>query len=148
MPPRRRRRLVLLLALPLLASCAQTQSTRTETNANHSAVSSTPPFETREPERYRATRIITTVRAGAEPVVTKNTIARDGELRRDESVALGRRYVLLVSTEGKFLLFPEEKLFAAVGNEQSGEAAGAGEQDSDTSPDRLLHTELISMSYE
>jgi outer membrane lipoprotein-sorting protein len=84
------------------------------------------------------------VSAGAEPVVTKNSIARDGELRRDESETLGRRYVLLVSADGKFLLFPDEKVFASVANED----AAAGEQDSDTSPDRLLHTELLTTSYE
>ncbi len=136
--------LVVSLALPLLISCAQTQTSRLPTNASHSAVSSTPPFETREPERYRATRITTTVSAGATPVVTKNSIARDGELRRDESETLGRRYVLLVSADGKFLLFPDEKVFASVPNED----AGAADQDSDTSPDRLLHTEPLTTSFE
>jgi outer membrane lipoprotein-sorting protein len=88
------------------------------------------------------------VSAGAEPVVTKNFIARDGELRRDESETLARPYALLVTAEGKFLLFPDLKLFASVANKQLGEETLPGEQDSDTSPDRLLHTELLTMSYE
>ena len=131
-------------ALLVTAACAANQRAVTETNANETVVSSTPPFQTEEPERYRATRTVTSTNAAGETVVTKYVIARDGELRRDESETLGRRYVVLVSAEGKFLLLPADKLFAAVPDQET----DTGEEEADNSPDRLLHTELLTSSYE
>ena len=63
-----------------------------------------PPFSTKEPERYQAARIVTTVeyRNGAadsapETVITKVLIARDGEKRREEYNSAGntRHFALL-----------------------------------------------------
>lgn len=142
----RARALVLLVAsaLFLFASCAANPRSVPETNANHNVVSSTPPFETKEPERYSATRVIMTVVAGEQPVVAKSLIARNGELRRDESETLGQRVVLLVLAEEKFLLLPDEKLFASVPDAD----VNSEEGESDVSPDRLLHEDLLTTSYE
>ena len=123
-------------------ACAQNQKVATETNAN--AISSTPPFETAEPERYRATRTITTTAPNREPLVTKYSTARDGELRREESASSGQRVVYLTLADGRFVLLPDEKIYAAVTNE----ALNTGEQDAETSPDRLLHTELVTPGYQ
>ena len=131
-------------ALLFAASCAANQKVTTETTANDTVVSSTPPFQTAEPERYHATRTITTTNAGGETVITKNLIARDGELRRDESETAGQRVVYLTLTDGAFVLLPTEKLFAVVNNTQG----GSNEPDSETAPDRLLHTELITTGYQ
>jgi outer membrane lipoprotein-sorting protein len=128
----------------LFASCAQNQKVGADPNANATIVSATPPFETEEPQRYRATRTITTVSAGGQTVTTKNSIARDGELRRDESENNGQRVVYLTLPEGRFVLLPDEKLFAAATNE----AANNNEEPSETSPDRLLHTEMVTPSYQ
>src|SRR5436309_4738217 len=64
---------------------------KTANSSNQNEVSSVPPFSTKEPERYQAARIVTTVeyRNGAadsapETVITKVLIARDGEKRREE----------------------------------------------------------------
>jgi outer membrane lipoprotein-sorting protein len=128
----------------LIAACAQTQKTGTETNANDTVVSSTPPFQTQEPERYRATRTTTIVSAAGQTLVTKSSLARDGELRRDETETAGHRVIYLSLPDGRFVLLPEDKTFAAVTNED----LSSVEQDSETSPDRLLHTETISTAYE
>lgn len=125
------------------SGCSQGQKVATETATSETIVSSTPPFQSREPERYRATRTITTVNARGETVVTKNLIARDGELRRDESETAGLRVVYLTLPEGRFVLLPDQKLFASVSNEDM----NTGE-DSETSPDRLLHTESVTTSYQ
>jgi outer membrane lipoprotein-sorting protein len=140
----RRTTLLSFAAATMLFSvaCAQNQKVATETNAN--TISSTPPFETNEPERYRATRIITIVAANGQTLVTKYSIARDGDLRRDESDSTGQHVVYLTLAEERFVLFPDEKIFAAVTNED----LNTGEQEAETSPDRLLHTELVTPGYQ
>jgi hypothetical protein len=131
-------------AILITGACAQNQKLTTETNANATVVSSTPPFETEEPERYRAIRTITTVAADGQTIVTKYFMARDGESRRDESASSGQRVVYLTLPEGTFVLLPEEKIYAALAPEE----LNAGAEESETSPDRLLHTELITPGYQ
>ena len=132
---------IAIATLLLCVACAQNQKLANETNAN--AISSTPPFEIAEPERYRATRTITTV-ANGQTLVTKSSIARDGEQRREESDSTGQRVVYLTLAAERFVLLPDEKVYAAVTNEDP----NAGEQESETSPDRLLHTELVTPGYQ
>jgi outer membrane lipoprotein-sorting protein len=127
----------------LLGACAQNQKVTTDANAN--TISSTPPFETAEPERYQAARTITTVTANGQTVVTKYSIARDGELRRDESESNGQRVVYLTLADGTFILLPDEKIYAAA---ITTEAPNTGDQEAETSPDRLLHTELVTPGYQ
>lgn len=128
-------------AMLLGVACAQNQRLTTETNAN--TISSTPPFATTEPERYRATRTITTA-ANGQTLVTKYSIARDGERRRDESDNNGQRVVYLTLAGERFVLLPDEKIYAAVIDE----ALNTGEQDAESSPDRLLHTELVTPTFQ
>lgn len=128
----------------LATACAQNQKGATETNANKTIISATPPFETKEPERYRATRTITITNASGDTSVTKNSIARDGELRRDESNTEGQKVVYLTLSDGRFVLLPGEKLYAAVDEAQTSD----NEDASETSPDRLLHAELITPGYQ
>jgi len=130
--------------LLLVSACAQNQRVATETAVNDTVVSSTPPFQNKEPERYRATRTITTLSSDDIEEITKNSIARDGELRREETDAGGQRVVYLNLPEGRFVLLPEEKVFADATNVEHLESG----EDSESSPDRLLHTEPISTSYQ
>lgn len=135
-------------AMLLLASCTtQNQKVATETTAGETVLSSTPPFQTREPERYRATRTITTVTAAGEIVVTKNSLWRNGELRREESETAGQRMVYLNLLEARFLVLVDERLFADVTNVDH-TATGGNEDLSESSPDRLLHTEPIRTTYQ
>lgn len=129
----------------IAASCTQDQKVATKTTPNETVVSSTPPFQTKEPQRYRATRTITTVTPTGETTVTRNLIARDGELRRDETEMWERRVVYLYRPEGKFLLVPDEEVFVEL-TKTDDTATSDGE--SETSPDRLLHTDPISTSYQ
>jgi outer membrane lipoprotein-sorting protein len=144
MPTARKTSLFLLPVLLLAVGCAQNQRVATETGADKTVLSSTPPFETKEPERYRATRTITITTAAGETSVTKNLIARDGELRRNESETQGQPVVYLTLPEGRFVLLPNEKLYAPVEETQTSDE----EEASETSPDRLLHTELITPGYQ
>jgi len=142
----RRKTLLTSFSVALIAiSCAQNQKVAMETNSNETVVSSTPPFQTKEPQRYRATRTITTVNAAGATVVTKNLVARDGELRRDETEMWQRRVVYLYLPEGKFLLVPNEKVFVDLTKTDD---TSSLDDASESSPDRLLHTDPIATSYQ
>lgn len=119
-------------------------------------LSSVPPFATKEPDRYQATRVITTSESaneppGSSPLTTTQSllIARDGENRREEFKSGSATIVYLEIPAGRFLLLPDKKLYAdlnAVENQ-----VGNGSQDSellDVSPDRLLHEAPAGAHYE
>src|SRR5512132_1345947 len=77
---------LLIFVVLLVGGCRSQRERATTLNAaSEIVVSSTPPFQTKEPERYRATRTTTIVTADGKTVITKSSIARDGEMRRNES---------------------------------------------------------------
>jgi hypothetical protein len=142
---RKRAGVLVAVSVVLFASC-RSQS-EVLTNANNQSpdtvVSSTPPFQTKEPQRYSAVRIITTVNAAGETVVTKTSIARDGESRCHES----NDVVYLNVPEGRFVLLPTEKVYADLVDE-SRIPADQNDEELEVSPERLLHTEVGSTSYQ
>jgi hypothetical protein len=103
-------------------------------------VFATPPFSTKEPDRYQATRVITT---GEGAATQTYTIARDGENRREET---NNGAVYLESRTGSFLLYPAGKLYADL-NADSGETVDA-QRNGDFSPDRLLHETSSEARYQ
>ena len=145
---RARQRALLPLALCVLAvtSCRSTsEPNANETPKNDTIVSTTPPFKTREPERYSATRTITIFPPNGEPVISKTRIARDGPRRREEPQTAKVAVVYLDLPEGRFLLYPEDKVYAAATAEDQTSSDAEAE---DNSPDLLLNTEPISTTYQ
>ena len=144
----RQRKVVLLslsLSLIVITSCrSQSDVSSTENAPQQTVVSSTPPFQTKEPDRYRAVRTITITNAAGETVVTRSSIAKDGEMRRHETEAQDKRIVYLDVPEGRFVLLPDEKIYADLASEND---AGLSEQE-DTSPEGLLHSDVNSTSYQ
>jgi len=130
---------VCVILLVVAACRSQSESVNTEDQSPDTLVSSTPPFRTKEPERYRAVRTITTVNAIGETVVTKTSVARDGASRRYES-----EVVYLDVPEGKFVLLPGQKVYADL-TDQSRIPA---DEDAEVSPERLLHEDSESTSYQ
>jgi len=143
---RKRERALISVSLVLLViSCrAQSGSVTTENSSSDTVVSSTPPFKTREPDRYRATRTITTATADGKTVATRSSIARDGEFRRNESEVASKKVVYLETPAGRFVLLPDEKIYADLNGEAN---AGSSEED-EVSPERLLHTDAGTTSYQ
>jgi hypothetical protein len=135
--------LLLALFLCLTACKSQTDTANTNNAPSETVVSSTPPFQTKEPERYRATRIVTITSASGEAVVTKTSIARDGDLRRHESETNSKLVAYLDLPEGRFVLLPADKVYADLAAE-----AGVSPNDDEITPDRLLHTDAESTSYQ
>lgn len=127
------------LVLLFLAGCrSQTELTATGNTPSETIVSATPPFQTKEPERYSATRTITITTAAGQTFVTKTLIARDGERRRNESDGT----VYLELPEGRFVLIPEEAVYADVVAEPDGNT------EEQVSPESVLHAETGTTSYQ
>jgi outer membrane lipoprotein-sorting protein len=141
--------IAIALALVILPSCKfHNQST---TNASTITVSSTPPFQTKEPERYQAVRSMTFSKAGSAPVETETLLAKDGDMRRDEyQTEANHRIVYLDLPAGRFILLPEAKLYADLSSEAVGGLDSSDRQDieSESSADRLLNADPITASYE
>ncbi|HKE56389.1 MAG TPA: hypothetical protein VKB46_06805 [Pyrinomonadaceae bacterium] len=128
------------LALILLPGCASAPKQSSE-STTEPIVSSTPPFQTKEPERYQAVRTITFTRTTGESTTVKTTIAKDGQFRRDEQ----NRVVYLETEQGSFVILPEQKIYAALGAEPE---ATDEEFPSEDSPERLLNTETTATRYQ
>lgn len=136
--------LVFLCTLVLLLAAACRSQNEPDQNASalpDTVISSTPPFQTKEPDRYQALRTITIVNSAGESLVTRNLIAKDGDLRRNESGKLA----YLEIPEGRFLLLPDEKVYAEItsddGNEDPVEESGI-------SPEALLNNRAGLTSYQ
>ena len=138
---------VCVVLLVVAACSSQNKNLPSATSSPDTVVSSTPPFQTKEPERYRAVRTITAVNAEGQTLVTKTSVARDGELRRHESHSGSKTLVYLDVPEGKFVLLTDEKLYADV-TDQSQIFADKTEEGLESSPDALLHTDTSSTSYQ
>lgn len=148
-----RRQLSALLSLSLcllaLASCrSASEPAPDETAANETLTSTTPPFQTKEPDRYRATRTITIFTPDGQTIVTKTSIARDGPLRREEPENSSPRVVYLDLIEGRFVLLPETKVYAPATIDDAADEGGSEADTPDNSPDRLLHLEPINTTYQ
>jgi hypothetical protein len=157
------RTLVTLFLLTLLltnASCKKSGGAGNQNaadgaaNGARSGTSATPPFATKEPERYQATRIIRSS-GGAETATndapdSQTFIARDGDRRREDYEAVtGEKISYLQLPEGMYVLLPAKKLYA----ELKAEASGARDERAssvppDFSPDKLLNETRPEALYE
>jgi outer membrane lipoprotein-sorting protein len=138
------RLLAVCVVLLIIVACrSQNELVNTNSQSPDTVVSSTPPFQTKEPERYRAVRTITAVNAEGQTLVTKTSVARDGEARRQDSKTI----VYLDLPEGKFVLLPDEKVYADL-QDQSQISTDPNEEELKSSPDALLHTEAGNTSYQ
>ena len=128
----------------LFAACrAQSDSAPTKNSSSETIVSSTPPFQTKEPDRYRATRIITIVNSSGETVVTKTSIARNGESRRHES----ENVAFLDVPAGRFIVLLTDNVYADLADDS---VLPTREDDDqlEISPERLLHAEASDTAYQ
>ena len=145
---RAQRRAILSLSLCVLAisSCQRASESTPSQPVTDTVTSTTPPFQTREPERYLATRTVTIISPGGDRIVTTTLIARDGQMRREEHDTASIRVVHLESAETRVVLLPDQKLYAdSAGG--GGEGLSSSEPE-ENSPDLLLHTDPITTTYQ
>ena len=138
--------IVTLLVLTVV-SCSSKRGESGLESANSKVVSSIPPFQTKEPLRYRAVRSVTYAPASSgESVVTRNAIAKDGEMRREEETSASKRVVYLDLPAGRFLLLPKERVYALVNDDSATQNIPSTEGDGPG--DFYLHTGPIQSVYE
>jgi hypothetical protein len=142
--------LVCAIACSLL-NCSQRTVQQTNTNQAEVAETflTTPPFSTKEPDKFQALRTTTYIN-GANESVTKQRVAKDGTLRRDESGLAGVGTVIyLTNSAGRFVMVPARKIYADVTTENAErEIVSDGETQLDNSPEGLIHTDQPKTQYQ
>jgi len=140
---RKQAQALISLALLVVASCrAQNGAPVTNNPSADTVTSATPPFQTKEPERYRAIRSITSTTSDGRTMVTKYSIAKDGEFRRIEAEFVSGKLIFVQGPEGKFVLVPDKKVYM----DQAASVPTEPYED-ESSPERLLHIESGTSSY-
>ncbi|MBD0369489.1 MAG: hypothetical protein ICV60_01440 [Pyrinomonadaceae bacterium] len=114
----------------------------------------TPPFQTREPERYQWTRVITGTVAGDkasnEPAVSQEVfMARDGDKRREDYELLrGVKLTVLRLPEGSYTLYPAKKIYAEIGGTGGAASTAQPNVPQDFSADKLVNASRTGARYE
>lgn len=151
-----------LLTLALCgASCKRSQVAGNTNDAGPSTTagetSTTPPFSTKEPERYQATMVTkgslgeqSKIPGMSELKTTEMLVARDGERRRiDVELFPGTKVTYLQLPQGSYMLVPDKKIYAEFkpgeGEGQSGQMKNGSP---DFSPDKLLNQSAGGARYE
>jgi hypothetical protein len=152
--PRQIRSAVLLIALALTSSGCNRfrQSESTNQSAIETITSSQPPFKTREPARYRATRIITTIvspSAGSGATKTRKiSIARDAGNRREEyETTAGETVVYLENNRGWFVVLPSRRVYADLNNGVANASDAPVDDEIYNSADGMLNRTSVEATY-
>ncbi|MDQ3820261.1 MAG: DUF4412 domain-containing protein [Acidobacteriota bacterium] len=138
-----------------VASCKRSEVTENQnigaanSNGATEETYSSPPFATKEPERYQALRVITSSSGAGESVNSQTFIARDGVRRREDYETAGVKVSLLELPAGTYVLLPEKRMYAEL-KPEAGDGGGAGTQPPppDFSPDKLLNEVRPEAHYE
>jgi hypothetical protein len=158
------RSLVLAFALfSLILVAGACKSVTTNSNSANTAVASSipvvassPPFPTKEPDRYQAKIVTSFSFPGSQSSLAASIgslrkeifVARDGLNRRqDFELTPGTRLTVIESEKGRFLLLPSKKLYAELKDDD----LVSGSAQSETpglSPNRLLTEFQPSTSFE
>lgn len=111
--------------------------------------SSIPPFKTREPERYQAVRTSVFASSTGESQTSRTLLAKDGQLRREETVDAGRtRVVYLDLPDGSFLLLPEARVYASTSEKDESDKKLSDPLTLEDSPDGSLHAGAAESRYQ
>jgi hypothetical protein len=155
--------LLLLISTALSASmvvgCRSSQrqpNSNGESSASETITTSTPPFPTKEPERYRAIRVVTTgSSAGSSDLSGVGTststtfIARNGDKRREEyDLRSGEKIVYLEIPPRRFGLLPASKTYADLSAVQGETESANPQNDVEISPDRLINEARPERHYQ
>ena len=156
----------LLLALTVLAAgaaCKRSGNANSGANSNSSSTagdaSTTPPFATKEPERYQATMVTSGNMGGQDSTLSSLSglvtnrqafVARDGDRRRvDTELLPGVKVAYLQTPAGRFMLLPSKKIYAEIKlDDNNANSNPLGNQSSDFSPDKMLNEQRTGARYE
>jgi hypothetical protein len=128
-----------------------------ESSGSEIITSSTPPFPTKEPERYQATRVIRTGESSpgssdlsaVETRTSTTFIARDGDKRREEyDSRSGEKIVYLEIPPRRFVLLPSNKTYADLDAVPGETEASNLQKEAEISPDRLINEARPETHYQ
>ena len=150
--------IVFVCALTVLLPACRESQVPTNSNAGSAdarkAAFTTPPFSTKEPDRYQATRITSFSETNTEnslsPQSNQVLIARDGDKRREEYFAeTNRQIVYLEIPSGRFIVMPANKTYADLSTPSVKADEGKHPDDPPLlSPDQLLNEPHAPATYE
>jgi outer membrane lipoprotein-sorting protein len=143
--------IMLLIAASSSSSCVQQTANSNEAGSGNpieakGELRSTPPYSTKEPERYRATMLTMSSLGNQTRAATNSSalseqrrvVARDGEKRRVDYFLPGKSISLIQTPAGNYLLDPDRKIYAEVLDDAGAAAALPAEKSSGGfSPDEL-----------
>jgi hypothetical protein len=160
----RRSRLALFVLMVLTialagASCKRggvQPAANSNTAGGTDETATTPPFSTREPERYQWRRVITGLvmmekSAAGEPAVKQEVfMARQGDKRREDyEILRGVKLTVLRLPEGSYTLYPAKKIYAEMGAGGGGAQGDGGRTvPPDFSADKLVNASRVGARYE
>lgn len=153
--------LILFLVLTMAVAGASCKRTSVEPAQNTNATAevddtvTTPPFSTREPERYQWTRVITGVSmvdktGGGAPAVSQAVfMARDLDKRREDyEILKGVKLTVLRLPEGSYTLYPAKKIYAEMNGEGGASRDARRDVPPDFSADKLVNASRVGARYE
>ena len=159
-----RGRLPLLISIALSASiilgCRGSQTppnSNRESSGSEIITSSTPPFPTKEPERYQATRVVRTGESSpgssdlsaVETRTSTTFIARDGDKRREEYHSRsGEKIVYLEIPPRRYVLLPSNRTYADLDSVEAATEASELQKEAEISPDRLINEARPETHYQ
>lgn len=112
--------------------------------------SQSPPFATKEPQRYQATRITTStggsVAGSAQPTSQRVFLARDGDRRREDYDLDGVVVSYLELSSAHYALLPAQRIYVDLEGEP--QAAVPAELAAEFSPERLMNQSPSESRYE
>lgn len=119
------------------------------------AAFTSPPFSTKEPDRYQAIRITSFTETGSPEKSSSSqsnqvSIARDGEKRREEySAGASGLIVYLEIPAGRFIVLPANRLYAdlSTASHENDQSNRSGDSPG-LSPDQLLNEAHAPATYE
>ena len=152
--------LLALLSELILPGCRGAQGpphSDAGTTSSGNSTFTTPPFSTKEPDRYRAIRLTSFTTTPGSENSNQVLIARDGQSRREEYAggSMGQ-IVYLEIPSGNFILLPSRKQYADLNTLSSAPSSLDGPDRSERpaddppllSPDQLLNESHPSATYE
>ena len=137
--------LIFLIGALSLSSCSsKPQGSSSSPQSNEQTVSSTPPFQTKEPPEYKAVRTFTYIDSSGATTTQKITIARFEMLRREDTETTDSGNIVFIeSDKGRFVLLPNARVYSEITDTSGIDAA-----EFESSPERLLHPGALSTSYQ
>lgn len=139
------------LALPACRGSQVPPGSSSDSAGSRNTTFTTPPFSTREPDRYQAIRVTITETASTKDLpfrqVRQVLIARDGEKRREEHPSeVSGQIVYLEIPAGRFMLLPASREYADL--KTVSDYSGRSEDSPGLSADQLLNEAQVLSTYE